>query len=232
MSLGIVFHAAPPWLRAARGFVWLALAPAPAASNRPARSPAPACWAPWCCRASACSSAGRWPVGGHLAGHGGVLAGKPAAHRRSATAAARRHHRQRPGGASQGQFVPHANDAWLRAHLLIALAAYGLITIAALHAMLMALLEPPGRAGRARMIGRVLDSAAAGAGAPAVRDHLDRLRRVLAVVGSIARSSSPARSCPSTTRPSSRCCPGRPSACCCWAATSGAGAAGWRCAGR
>ena len=35
----------------------------------------------------------------------------------------------------------HANNAWLRAHLPIALAAYGLITIAALHAMLMALLD-------------------------------------------------------------------------------------------
>ncbi|MFY1004773.1 PCRF domain-containing protein, partial [Escherichia coli] len=41
----------------------------------------------------------------------------------------------------QGQFVPHADNAWLRVHLLIALGAYGLITIAALHAMLMALLD-------------------------------------------------------------------------------------------
>ncbi|MFG0227376.1 inner membrane protein YpjD [Achromobacter sp. 413638] len=63
----------------------------------------------------------------------------------------------------QGQFVPHANDAWLRAHLLIALAAYGLITIAALHAMLMALLDrhlhrPLDAPAERSMIGRVLDS--------------------------------------------------------------------------
>lgn len=41
----------------------------------------------------------------------------------------------------QGQFVSHAGNQWLRLHLLIALAAYGLITIAALHAVLMALLD-------------------------------------------------------------------------------------------
>lgn len=63
----------------------------------------------------------------------------------------------------QGQFVPHANDAWLRIHLLIALAAYGLITIAALHAMMMALLDrhlhrPLEAPTERSIIGRVLDS--------------------------------------------------------------------------
>ncbi|MBO1015771.1 cytochrome c biogenesis protein CcsA [Achromobacter sp. SD115] len=63
----------------------------------------------------------------------------------------------------QGQFVPHANDAWLRVHLLIALAAYGLITIAALHAMMMALLDrhlhrPLEAPAERSIIGRVLDS--------------------------------------------------------------------------
>ncbi|MGE6919818.1 cytochrome C assembly family protein [Achromobacter kerstersii] len=63
----------------------------------------------------------------------------------------------------QGQFVPHADDAWLRVHLLIALAAYGLITIAALHAMMMALLDrhlhrPLDAPAQRSIIGRVLDS--------------------------------------------------------------------------
>lgn len=63
----------------------------------------------------------------------------------------------------QGQFVPHANDAWLRVHLLIALAAYGLITIAALHAMMMALLDrhlhrPLDAPAERSIVGRVLDS--------------------------------------------------------------------------
>jgi len=63
----------------------------------------------------------------------------------------------------QGQYVPHANDAWLRVHLLIALAAYGLITIAALHAMMMALLDrhlhrPLDAPAERSIVGRVLDS--------------------------------------------------------------------------
>ncbi|AKP92166.1 cytochrome c biogenesis protein CcsA [Achromobacter sp. SIMBA_011] len=63
----------------------------------------------------------------------------------------------------QGQFVPHADNAWLRVHLLIALGAYGLITIAALHAMLMALLDrhlhrPLDAPAERSIIGRVLDS--------------------------------------------------------------------------
>ena len=41
----------------------------------------------------------------------------------------------------EGVIVPHAGNAWLRAHLVISLAAYGLITIAALQAMLMSLLD-------------------------------------------------------------------------------------------
>lgn len=63
----------------------------------------------------------------------------------------------------QGQFVPHADNAWLRVHLLIALAAYGLITIAALHAMMMALLDrhlhrPLDAPAERSIVGRVLDS--------------------------------------------------------------------------
>jgi ABC-type uncharacterized transport system permease subunit len=41
----------------------------------------------------------------------------------------------------QGYLVPHANSDWLRVHLLIAMVAYGLITVAALHAMLMTVLD-------------------------------------------------------------------------------------------
>ncbi len=41
----------------------------------------------------------------------------------------------------QGYLVPHANSDWLRVHLLIAMVAYGLITVAALHAMLMTTLD-------------------------------------------------------------------------------------------
>ncbi|WP_322999909.1 cytochrome C assembly family protein [Castellaniella sp.] len=40
-----------------------------------------------------------------------------------------------------GYLVPHANNDWLRVHLLIAMVAYGLITVAALHAMLMTVLD-------------------------------------------------------------------------------------------
>ncbi len=38
----------------------------------------------------------------------------------------------------QGQIIAHADSGWLRVHLAIALAAYSIITIAALHALLMA----------------------------------------------------------------------------------------------
>ena len=40
-----------------------------------------------------------------------------------------------------GLTVGHADNPWLRIHLLIALSAYALITVAALHAMLMAALD-------------------------------------------------------------------------------------------
>lgn len=63
----------------------------------------------------------------------------------------------------QGQFVPHADNPWLRIHLLIALAAYGLITVAALQAMLMALLDrhlhrPPEAPSERSLVSRVLDA--------------------------------------------------------------------------
>lgn len=66
------------------------------------------------------------------------------------------------------QLVAHADNPWLRIHLLIALASYGLITVAALHSVLMALLdrhlhrpmEPltDDRKGLGNIIDRVLDS--------------------------------------------------------------------------
>ncbi|HYG41735.1 MAG TPA: cytochrome c biogenesis protein CcsA [Bordetella sp.] len=63
----------------------------------------------------------------------------------------------------QGQLVPHAENGWLRLHLLIALAAYALITVAALHALLMALLDrhlhrPLEAPAERSIIGRVLDA--------------------------------------------------------------------------
>jgi ABC-type uncharacterized transport system permease subunit len=41
----------------------------------------------------------------------------------------------------RGYLIPHAHNDWLRVHLLIAMTAYGLITVAALHAMLMTVLD-------------------------------------------------------------------------------------------
>ncbi|MCD0501571.1 cytochrome C assembly family protein [Bordetella petrii] len=63
----------------------------------------------------------------------------------------------------QGQLVPHADNGWLRLHLLIALAAYALITVAALHALLMALLDrhlhrPLEAPAQRSIVGRVLDA--------------------------------------------------------------------------
>ena len=66
----------------------------------------------------------------------------------------------------EAQLIAHASSAALRVHLLIALSAYGLITVAALQAMLMSALDrhlryPHERAGNAHglkaMIGRMLD---------------------------------------------------------------------------
>jgi ABC-type uncharacterized transport system permease subunit len=62
----------------------------------------------------------------------------------------------------QGIVVPHAGNAWLRTHLVISLAAYGLITIAALQAMLMALLDrhlrqSPNPSEQRSLLARVLD---------------------------------------------------------------------------
>jgi ABC-type uncharacterized transport system permease subunit len=63
----------------------------------------------------------------------------------------------------QGQVVPHAHNSWLRTHLVIALVAYSLMTVAALHAMLMALLDrhlhrPLDNAnGSSSIVGKVLD---------------------------------------------------------------------------
>jgi len=67
----------------------------------------------------------------------------------------------------RAQVVTHADSTWLRVHLLLALAAYGLMTVAALHALLMAALDrrlhhplaaPGGQAGGASLLVRVLDS--------------------------------------------------------------------------
>jgi len=40
-----------------------------------------------------------------------------------------------------GRLVPHGDSQWLRAHLIIALCAYGLIAVATLHALFMAALD-------------------------------------------------------------------------------------------
>lgn len=63
----------------------------------------------------------------------------------------------------EGRVVPHANSEWLRFHLLIAFTAYGLIFVAALHAILMAALDhqlhqPVESAARRSMLARALDS--------------------------------------------------------------------------
>ncbi|MEO6984318.1 MAG: cytochrome c biogenesis protein CcsA [Paralcaligenes sp.] len=63
----------------------------------------------------------------------------------------------------QGHDVAHANNDWLRVHLLIALTAYGLITVAALQAMLMAALDrqlhrPVEQVANRNFISRALDS--------------------------------------------------------------------------
>ncbi|HEY9573442.1 MAG TPA: cytochrome c biogenesis protein CcsA [Pusillimonas sp.] len=62
-----------------------------------------------------------------------------------------------------GHLVAHASSEWLRVHLLIALMAYGLITVAALQAMLMTALDrqlhrPVEPAATRNMLGRALDS--------------------------------------------------------------------------
>ncbi|AOB29707.1 hypothetical protein AKI39_01940 [Bordetella sp. H567] len=66
------------------------------------------------------------------------------------------------GAFPQGQVVPHANSSWLRVHLVIALMAYGLMTVAAVQAMLMALLDrhlhrPVEEGQGASLMGKVLD---------------------------------------------------------------------------
>ena len=41
----------------------------------------------------------------------------------------------------QGEIVPHEHNVWLRLHLVIAFAAYGLMTVAALQALMMSLMD-------------------------------------------------------------------------------------------
>ena len=62
-----------------------------------------------------------------------------------------------------GHIVAHGDSPLLRSHLLVALAAYGLMTVAALQALLMALLDrrlhrPLENPGERTIIGRVLDA--------------------------------------------------------------------------
>lgn len=62
-----------------------------------------------------------------------------------------------------GYLVAHSNSDWLRVHLLIAMTAYGLITVAALHAMLMTVLDrhlhrPIETEAQQNMIGRAMDA--------------------------------------------------------------------------
>jgi ABC-type uncharacterized transport system permease subunit len=59
--------------------------------------------------------------------------------------------------------IAHAGNDWLRVHLLIALGAYGLITVAALHAVLMTALDrhlhrPVTQVANSSFISRALDS--------------------------------------------------------------------------
>ena len=180
MSLGIVFHARPPLAYALLGALWLRLAGAGAGASgieqtgkiaracllgalvlqgiglQQAMLGAQHLFIGWALALSAAIWLGMvvfWLESLLVRIDGLQLLLLPAATIASALAAL----------FPQGQFVPHANDAWLRAHLLIALAAYGLITIAALHAMLMALLDrhlhrPLDAPAERSMIGRVLDS--------------------------------------------------------------------------
>jgi len=62
-----------------------------------------------------------------------------------------------------GPLVPDGDSEWLRAHLIIALCAYGLIAVATLHALFMALLDrqlhrPSERELRKGLVWRALDS--------------------------------------------------------------------------
>ncbi|SHH08004.1 cytochrome C assembly family protein [Pollutimonas bauzanensis] len=62
-----------------------------------------------------------------------------------------------------GHIVAHANNEWLRVHLIIALTAYGLITVAALQAMLMTALDrqlhkPIEQESNRSILGRALDT--------------------------------------------------------------------------
>lgn len=62
-----------------------------------------------------------------------------------------------------GHIVAHANSEWLRIHLIIALTAYGLITVAALQAMLMTALDrqlhrPIEQASSRSVLGRAMDT--------------------------------------------------------------------------
>ncbi|MFT0533597.1 inner membrane protein YpjD [Castellaniella hirudinis] len=63
----------------------------------------------------------------------------------------------------QGHLVPHANSDALRIHLLIAMMAYGLMTVAALHAMLMTVLDrhlhrPIETEAQQSLLGRAMDA--------------------------------------------------------------------------
>ena len=99
-----------------------------------------------CWGRNTCTSVGRWPLSAAV-WLGLVvfwLESLLIRHRRpaAAVAAGSRYRRNRNSRAvPQAQLVPYANSPWLRAYSFPALAAYGLITIAALHAMLMALLD-------------------------------------------------------------------------------------------
>ena len=63
----------------------------------------------------------------------------------------------------QGGLVDHGDSEWLRLHLLIALASYGLMTVAALHAVLMTALDrqlhdPSQQQHRSSVLHRALDT--------------------------------------------------------------------------
>jgi len=63
----------------------------------------------------------------------------------------------------QSHLIDHANNEWLRIHLIISLTAYGLVTVTALQALLMALLDrylrrPVEQAEQRGTVSRALDS--------------------------------------------------------------------------
>jgi hypothetical protein len=133
-----------------------------------------------------------------------------------------------PGLASAGA---HASATAFKLHLALAMIAYSLFIIALLHAALMAVVER-----------RLHQKGSFFAGLPPLLTLEQLLFRVIGaafvfltltlITGSRSQRRSSAARCAPTIRRCSRCCPGSPSGCCSPGASSTAGAAAPRCAGR